>query len=198
MTNAEQLIDLLFKLYNLSEKQVQQMQNNIPEIDAELKDYSWEDIRDKVNLYYARKNDKSRPTIAQILALLETDSSISKVYDGPVYHYNRPKTNLFVITATFEKLVDILIDGGALPNQEGKFTNNRSIVDPATDLVVLQPIKWLVAKTDIAMMERPECFLPYQFASPLERVAVALQNRLFTFKLRDWSKLSQQNVGGTL
>lgn len=202
MTNAVRFIDLLCKLYNLTDKQRQQMENNIPEIDEEFKGYEWDDIREKVNLYYARKNDKTRPAIAQILAMLESDSAVVRSVVAPVpavLSYSRPTTKLFTISSTFDRLIDILIDGGVLPDSDGSFHNDKSLVDPDTNEVILQPIAWLVAKTNVAMMERPECFVSYQFASPLERVAVALQNRLITFGLRNWSKLvQQQKIGGTL
>jgi hypothetical protein len=52
MTNAEQFIDLVGKLYNLPEKQISQMQNNVPEIDAEFSKYYWDDIKNKIQLFY--------------------------------------------------------------------------------------------------------------------------------------------------
>ncbi len=197
-TNAEKFIDLVAKLYDLPEKQIRQMENNIPEIDEEFKDYYWDDIKAKVNLYYARKNDKTRPTIAKILALLETDSNVQKSEPDPISDtksdtWYRPTTKLWSINSTFNKLVDILMAAGVIPNERGEYTNTRSLVDPATNNVILNPRDWLKWKLGDAMMARPDVFLPYTHATTLEQLAVAVQNNLITFKTRDWSK----KVGGT-
>lgn len=199
MTNAERFIDLVGKLYNLPTKAMEQMSANIPEIDAELGKYLWEDVEHKTQFYYVRKNDKTRPSVAHIIALLETDQNVIPVDDNvPEYEqprsFPRPQTNLFTIKSTFEKLVDVLIDGGAITDVDGSRHNERSLVDPVTDMVVLDPIRWLVQKADAAALSHPEYFYKYQFATPLERVALALQYQLITFKVRDWSK----TVGGTL
>lgn len=198
ITNAERFIDLVGKLYNLPEKAIEQMSANISEINSELGKYSWEDVEHKIQFYYVRKNDKSRPSVAHIIALLETDPNVIPLDTEPSsepekhHYYHRPNTNLFTIKSTFEKLVDILIAGGVITDSDGTRHNEKSLVDPDTDMVILEPIHWLVQKTDAAMLSHPEYFLPYKFATPLERVAVALQNQLITFKVRDWSKLTQK------
>lgn len=195
MTNAQQFIDLVGKLYNLSEKQIQQMENNTPEIDAELKKYYWDDIKNKTNLFYARKNDKSRPRVCQILAMLESDPSVvvreEEIKVEPKV-YNRPSTKLWSITNTFDKLVQVLIDGGVIADENGEYHNTRSIIDPKTNEIILQPMQWLKGQLAIAMRERPECFLDFQFASPMEQIAIAIQNNLISFKVRDWSRIAKQ------
>lgn len=197
MTNAEKFIDLVGKLYNMNEKQILQMQNNIPEIDAELGKYYWDDIKNKTNLYYARKNDKSRPRVCQILALLETDQNVKQQIKEDVEpvksNWSRPHTNLWSITETFNKLVDVLMDGGVIPDEKGEFKNIRSLVDPETDKVILNPKEWLKFKLIQAQQQKPECFVKYQFATTLEQLSVALQNNLITFKVRDWAKLTKKN-----
>ncbi len=197
MNNAEKFIDLVGKLYNLPEKQIYQMQNNIPEIDAELGQYYWEDVRNKTQLFYARKNDKSRPRVCQILALLETDANVAKKEPDPepvkTQGYTLPTTKLWSITDTFNKLVKILVDAGAIPNQDGKFTNIRSLVDPNTNTVILDPVRWLKWELAVAKNERPDIFASIPTKTVLEEIALAIQNNLITFRLRDWSKA----VGGT-
>lgn len=197
MNNAEKFIDLVGKLYNLPEKQIYQMQNNIPEIDAELGQYYWEDVRNKTQLFYARKNDKSRPRVCQILALLETDPNVTKKEPDPepvkTQGYTLPTTKLWSITDTFNKLVKILVDAGAIPNQDGKFTNTRSLVNPNTNTVILDPVRWLKWELATAKNERPDIFASIPTKTVLEEIALAIQNNLITFRLRDWSK----TVGGT-
>lgn len=197
-TNAENFIDLVGKLYNLPEKQIQQMQNNIPEIDNDLGKYYWDDIERKVQLFYARKNDKSRPRICQILALLESDPNVRKFVPEPEYDeikpYKRPTTNLWSIQKTFDKLIQVLIDGGVLPDDDGTYHNTRSLIDPKTDLPILNPMQWLGWQLRDAETTRPEVFnIPN--ANILERIAIAVQNNLIAFKVRDWAKLAERKGG---
>ena len=197
MTNAEKFIDLVGKLYNLNEKQILQMQNNIPEIDAEFSKYTWDDIKNKTNLFYARKNDKSRPRVCQILALLESDPKITPYEPEPEYEPEPvykpiPTTKIWSIQGTFDKLVDILTAGGVLPDRCGNYTNTRSIVNPDTDLPVLNPMQWLGWRLADAKNNRPDIFAPFPNANTLEQLALAIQNNLITFKVRDWAKLAKK------
>lgn len=198
MTNADKFVELIAELYPMGDKQATQMQRNSGEIENELSKYYWDDIKAKVQYFYARKNDKSRPRIGQILALLETDPKITPRIEPdpePVEtHWNRPRTKLWSITDTFNKLVDVLMDGGVIPDENGEYRNVSSLVDPATDQVILNPKQWLQFKLIQAQQDRPECFVKYQFAKPLEQMAVAIQNNLITFKVRNWAKLTK---GGT-
>lgn len=199
MTNAEKFIDLVTKLYNLPEKTISTMTANVPEIDAELSKYYWDDIKTKTQLYFSRKNDKTRPTIAQILALLETDPNVKQRESEPVYDtpaYKLPTTHLFSIATTFNKLVKVLVDAGVIPDEHGDYHNNRSLVDPKTDEVILNPWNWLKWELAIAENERPNVFVSVPAKTTLEKLALAIQNNLITFKVRDWAKLTK-NVGGT-
>ena len=67
---AEKFIDLIAKLYDLSDKAIDTMRGNAAEIDSVLGAYYWADVKDAVNLYFARKNDKTRPTLARFLTTL--------------------------------------------------------------------------------------------------------------------------------
>lgn len=162
MTNAEKFIDLVGKLYNLPEKQIAQMQNNVPEIDAELGKYYWEDIERKTQLFYARKNDKSRPRVCQILALLETDPRVVKREPDPEPEpdtsYKLPTTHLWSITTTFNKLIRVLVDGGVIPNEHGEYINTRSLVNPQTNDVILNPMLWLKWQLSDAKQYHPDIF----------------------------------------
>lgn len=195
MTNAEKYIDLVGKLYNQSPKQMQQMEHNIPEIDNELKKYSWEDIKAKTNLFYARKNDKSRPRLSQILALLESDPNVQAVEEEPtlddVPRYNRPKTKIWSIMTTFNKLVDILTDCGVIADEHGEYRTSKSLVNPETNLVVLNPRQWLQWRIDDAMNDRPDLFVKFPNAKWLEQLAIAVENKLVSLHVRDWAKLAK-------
>lgn len=198
MTNAEKFVELIAELYPMGDKQATQMQRNSGEIENELSKYYWDDIKAKVQYFYARKNDKSRPRIGQILALLETDPKITPRIEPepePVEsNWHRPRTKLWSIAQTFEKLVNVLMDGGVIPDETGGFRNVRSLVDPETDNVILNPMEWLKFKLIQAQQQKPECFIKFQSASQLEQLAIAIQNNLIMFKVRDWAKLT--NVGG--
>lgn len=199
MTNAERFIDLVGKLYNMTPKQTEQMENNVQEIDAQLSKYSWDDIKAKTNLFYARKNDKSRPHLHHILALLESDPAVQPV--EPVIEpkpvvFNVPTTSIWSIRETFDKLVQVLTDGGVLPGMDGNFGIKRSLVDPKTNNVVICPRQWLGWQMQDAMKARPDLFAKFNNLSWLEQLAIAVQNKLVVFKVRDWAKLAQEMPTG--
>lgn len=195
MTNAEKYIDLVGKLYNQSPKQMQQMEHNIPEIDNELKKYSWEDIKAKTNLFYARKNDKSRPRLSQILALLESDPNVQAVEEEPTLddapRYNRPKTKIWSIMSTYNKLVDVLMDCGIIPDEHGKYRTAKSLVNPETNLVVLNPRQWLQWRIEDTRDIRPDLFAKFPRATWLEELAICVENKLVSLQVRDWAKLAK-------
>lgn len=194
MTNAEKFVELVVDLYQLGEKESGKLSNNIPEIEQELEKYDWSDIKNKVQYYFARKNDKSRPRLSQILALLETDPDVQTFENEPDYSnvgYKRPTTKIWSIMHTFNKLVEILIDGGVLPQDNGEYHNIRTLVNPQTDLVILNPKQWLQWQLDDAMAARPDLFAKFPHCTWLERLAIAIENKLIIFKVRDWAKLAK-------
>lgn len=193
MTNAEKFVELIAELYPMGDKQATQMQRNSGEIENELSKYYWDDIKAKVQYFYARKNDKSRPRIGQILALLETDPKITVRVEEkiePDTTWQRPHTKLWSINQTFEKLVNVLMNGGVIPNERGKYVNNRSLVDPETDDVILNPFQWLKWKLADAMQEQPDLFAKFPNTTELEGLAIAIQGGLINFKVRDWVKMA--------
>jgi len=194
MTNAEKFVDLIADLYPVGDKQATQMQHNTEEIEAELGKYNWEDIRNKVQYFYSRKNDKSRPRIGQILAMLESDPNVQVKEPDVVLEpkYKIPTTKIWSIRTTFDKLVQVLIDGGVLPNADGEYHNIRSLVNPDTDDVILNPLQWLKWKLTDAMQERPDLFVKFPNATVLEGLAIAVQGGLVKFKVRDWAKLANK------
>lgn len=195
MTNAEKYVELVTDLYQLGEKENAKMCNNVPEIESELKKYSWHDIKTKVQYYFARKNDKSRPRLSQILALLETDPNVQAVEEEPtldtVQGYNRPTTKIWSIMSTFNKLVDILTDCGVIPDEHGEYRTSKSLVNPETNLVVLNPRQWLQWRIDDAMNDRPDLFVKFPNAKWLEQLAIAVENKLVALQVRDWAKLAK-------
>ena len=194
MTNAEKFVELVIDLYQLGEKESSKLSGNIPEIEHELEPYDWSDIQAKVQYYFARKNDKSRPRLSQILALLETDPNVQTFEKEPDYTgtgYKRPTTKIWSIMPTFDKLINILIDGGVLPQDNGEYHNIRTLVDPQTDLVILNPKQWLQWQVSDAEEARPDLFAKFPSCTWLEKLAIAIDNKLVVFKIRDWAKLAK-------
>lgn len=195
MTNAEKYVELVTDLYQLGEKESGKLSNTVAEIEHELKKYSWNDIKAKVQYYFARKNDKSRPRLSQILALLETDPNVQAVEEEPTLddtpRYNRPKTKIWSIMSTFNKLVDVLMDCGVIPDERGEYRTSKSLVNPETNLVVLNPRQWLQWRIDDAMNDRPDLFVKFPNAKWLEQLAIAVENKLVSLQVRDWVKLAK-------
>lgn len=193
MTNAENFVELVADLYSLKDPEIKKMQNSIPEIDAELKKFYWSDIKAKVQVYFARKNDKSRPRLSQILALLEADPNVQPVPEelklDNVTGYVRPTTKIWSITHTFNKLVNVLTDAGVLVSEDGKYHNIRSLVNPQTDELVLNPRQWLGWQISDAIKARPDLFVKFPYATWIEQLAIAIENKLVSFKIRDWGKI---------
>lgn len=192
---AANFIDLTAKLYDLSEKAVLAMQGNSAEINEAFSDYYWSDVRKAVNYYFARKNDKTRPTIAKILAILESDRDVHKRAPDPesvpATKYARPTTGLWSITVSFDRLVDVLMAAGVIPDEHGTLRNDRSIVDPATGTLVVAPRQWFAWRLLDAERSNPDLFAKFPRASFLERLAIAVQNHLIHFLVRDWGKYSK-------
>jgi hypothetical protein len=195
MTNAEKYVELVTDLYQLGEKESTKMCNNVPEIESELKKYSWHDIKTKVQYYFARKNDKSRPRLSQILALLETDPNVQAVEEEPTQddapRYNRPKTKIWSIMSTFNKLVNVLMDCGIIPDEHGEYRTAKSLVDPTTNEIVLNPRQWLQWRIEDTRDIRPDLFAKFPRATWLEELAICIENKLVSLQVRDWAKLAK-------
>ena len=107
--------------------------------------------------------------------------------------FHKPTTKLWSINSTFNKLINVLIDGGVIPNEQGEYRNIRSLVNPQTDDVILNPMRWLKWKLSEAMATHPDIFTTIPVKTFYEHLALAIQNNLITFKVRDWSKLTGGN-----
>lgn len=192
---AEKFIDLVAKLYDLSDKAVESMRLNTNEIDTAFKDYYWSDIKDAINFYYVRKNDKTRPTIAKILAILETNPNVKKIIpDAPATDnpFARPTTKIWSIRGDFDKMIDIFIECGVIPDETGKFQGQKSVIDPITDLPMLNPMWWFGYKLTAIEEANPDLFARMPHANKLERLAIALGNKMIPFKVRDWKKMAAE------
>lgn len=196
---AEKYIDAIFSRYIVSEKDAEKLRAGSDLLEKTFGEYYWSDIEHTLDWYYTHKNDKTRPTIAQIQNALQSLGIMQNNDSEPEKNdFTRPSTNLWSIKQTFNKLIDILIGGGVLPNEDGNYTNIRSIVNPDTDLPVLNPMQWLGWQLADAKNNRPDIFVPFPNATILEQLALAIQNNLIQFKIRDWSKLAQAKKGGNL
>lgn len=208
-TNGTRYINTIAELYQIEDKDRSKLDGGYDKINTALTYYGWPDIERAINYYFVHKSDKTRPTIAQIISILKLWVAEGKIESygpdpeqdtGPAT-FVRPTTNLWTIKDTFNKMIDILIDGGVFPDENGKLQNKRSIIDQATDLPVLQPMTWFGWKLETAKQERPDLFVKFPNATILEQLAIALQNKLIRFKVRDWAVLAEQartQNGGTL
>lgn len=198
MTNtdiAQSYISQVADLYNISDKNLEKMYSGADQINEALGKYYWEDVLHALQVFYRYHSDKSRPRLSQIVAILETDKDVKPrepEVDTVVAQYKLPTTRLWSIHDTFDKLISVLVAGGAICDEQGQYHNDRSIIDPKTDKPVINPMQWLKWQLNDAMVARPDIFISVPVKTPYEYLALAIQNDLITFRVRDWSKA----VGG--
>jgi hypothetical protein len=192
---AEKYIAEVCELYAISDKNAEKMRDGIEQIESALGCYYWDDVKHALQVFYTRHSDKSRPRLSQLLAVLESDRNVKKrepdVPDIP-NPFRKPKTNLWSIKGDFDRMIQIFIDAGILPNEDGEYHNNRSIVDPDTDQVVLNPMQWFKFKLIAAKESHPDLFVRFPNATLFEQLAIAFGNHLILFKVRDWKKLTSE------
>lgn len=189
MSIANQYIGTLVDIWGLDDKAKDKLYSNTDKIDEAFDGYGWGDINHAISIYYTRKSDKTYPKIAQILAILEANNAerIESIADTLVTN-TQPKTKLFAIRDTFDRMIQVLTDAGVLPDDNGKLHNTVSIVDPISKLPLLNPGQWLKWKLADAEKDNPQIFAPYPYTTFYERLALAIQNKLILFSVRDWSK----------
>lgn len=193
--NSEKYIELITELYDLEDEDLKKLNESKPKMETLLKWFYWEDIKRKVQLYYTKKDSKNRPNVQQVVAMLESDTKIKQIEpeleELPI-HRPLPTTNLWAISQTFDKLVQILVDAGVISDTDGTYHNTKGLIDPATDLPVLSPQQWIKLKVAAAVKERPDLFSKYENLTLLESFAIAIQNNLVKIKTRDWKKTAEQ------
>lgn len=184
-------INELAELYNVSDKNREKMYDGAEQINKSLGQYYWDDIKHALQKFYTYHNDKSRPRLAQIIALLESNPNITKrepepqAITEPELMLDMPTTNIYTIKGTFNRIVDVLIRGGVLPNEHGKYANTNPILHDDGS-VVLNPMQWLRWQVDDAKATRPDLFAPFPNATILEQIAIGVQNKLITFKILNY------------
>lgn len=189
---ADKYINEIAELYNLTDKERQKMEAGTEKIFEAFGDYYWTDVKDAIGWFYMHKSDKGRPSVAHILVVLNDHNAKKRVHEpeDTKNPFARPTTKIWAIQADFDKMIQIFIDGGVIPDENGRVHNIRSIIDPITDLPVLSPLSWFTWKLCAVRETRPDLFARFPHANTLEQLAIALGNKLIPFKVRDWSKLA--------
>lgn len=177
MKTVDLMIDLLDGLYDLNDKIKTQYHNNAAEIERAFDGYAWEDIRRAINYYYVRKNDKVRPTIAKILAVLETDPKTERLPTETDYQeVERPQTRIFEISRTHNKLVDLFAKCRLIDT--GEYTKNTLYIVDINGNPLLDPKNQLKYQVEKAMMQNIVLFQKYGRLSLLEALAICIDNDL--------------------
>ena len=186
----EKYINKVLSLYPATDREETKLHAGTAMLVEAFGNYHWSDIERALEWYYQNRNDKTRPTIAALKDVMRTIGvlDVDGNADADPCPFPRPKTRLWAIRDDFDRLVDILLDAGVIPDTDGQCHNNRSIVDPVTDMPVLNPIQWLERKLADAEQSRPDLFVRFPGANRLERLAIALGNHVITFKIRDWAR----------
>lgn len=188
----EKYINKILTLYPMGEREETKLNAGLNMIAETFGKYSWANIESAIEWYYKNKNDKTRPTIAQMkdvlitLGIADVDGVVAKP-DNP---FARPTTNIWSIRGDFDKMVDVFIECGVIPDEDGTYHGEKTIIDPATDLPVLNPMFWFGYHLTDIENNNPDLFTRFEQANKLERLAIALGNKMIPFKVRDWKKLA--------
>ena len=99
-----------------------------------------------------------------------------------------PTTKIFSIATSFDKVIDVFIKCGVLPNFDGKITATHCFVKLNGD-VLLNPTQVFRWQIQDIMAQRPDVFVKYPHANFYELLALALQNKLIEFYIRNWHEM---------
>lgn len=200
MTIGQQYIDLVAEIYGLDESTVTDMQGNDSHYTNALGKYYWDDVKMAINHFFMRKSDKTAPRLAQILAILELWESEGRIgradprVESPVQPvYCLPTTKIWSIAQTFDKMIKIMVKCRVLPagNESDAPTGaGGALIDPATNMPILCPKQWIKWQVQQAMATHPDIYSKFPGCTMWEGLALALQNKLVTFKVRNYDGVS--------
>ncbi len=194
-TIAMKYIDEIADRYKITDKDREKLESNQNQINVALGDYYWDDIKDAINTYFVRKNDKTRPTLAQIVALLETNDRVKKRVPEPEENkYHLPRTQLWSIRDTFDAVIRAMVQCKILEPEnpiDAPVAPGYSLVD-ATGTPMINPKQFLRWQVADAKAVRPDVFAQYKSTSFWEDLAIAVQARLITLRVRDWHETFYQ------
>lgn len=191
---SQKYIDEVSALYVLDDKALAKLERGRMELDRLFGDYWWHDVKDAIAHYYTRKNDKSRPLMNQVAAILSTwerEGRIDRrepVIDTPAPLYTLPKTKIWSIADTFSRVINTMVQCKILapeyPSQAPQGAGWSLIGDNGLPVLnVKQTLRWLVSD---AKAQRPDLFAKYPHATFWEEVAIAVQGGMINLKIRKW------------
>lgn len=186
---ATQYIDEIAERYQIADKDRAKLESNQDQITKELGQYAWGDIRSAIAEYFRTKSDKHRPTLAQIVALLESNPNIHKIGAEPALDtYHLPRTQLWTIKDAFDRVIKAMVMCEILAPEnpmDKPLRPGYSLLE-ADNLPMINPKRRLRAMVTAAKNRRPDIFAQYKSLSFWEELAVALQNGLVRLRMRDW------------
>ncbi len=198
MTISEQFVQKIQSLYDLSDDTADKMRAGADVIEKTLQGYAWHDIERAINNRYVN-NDKSRPRLGQVKAVLQEWEHKGEIFKFPdpipdAPRVTFPKTKIWAISRTFNKLMAIMVDCGVIAPE---FPINRptgtlkSLVDSGGSLI-LSPRRWLHWQVVDAVAARPYVFAKFKHLNFWEQVAIGVDAGLIKFRVRDWTKVAAQ------
>ena len=197
MQISELYLHKIQELYDLTDGVMAEYRAGAEQLEQHLEGYDWKDINAAINRYYNRRSSITPPKVQQIIAIAEDNGAPRWVSNPDSVEYHMPRTNLFVIKDTFDKMIQIMVDCGVIPNDSGNLTATHSLIDPQTELPMLNPKQVLAWQVEDAIREHPDLFAKFDNLSFWEQLAICLQNKVVTIRVRNWSAYAQNhNVMG--
>lgn len=191
----EKFINKIIALYSLKDDAVEKLKAGREQIKKALEGYSWDDIERAIDRFYVWKSDKQRPKLCQICAILNDwchEGKIQKYLPEPDMPTSNPipTTKIFTIVTTFNRMINIMIECGVIRYPDSPQPTS-SLISPNGE-VILCVDQWLKWQIQDAMKLRPDLFAPFPYATFWEQLAIALQNKLITIRVRNWRKYAEQ------
>lgn len=156
--STDRILSHICDLYNLSDKQKDEMLNNFDSYEKAFNCYGESEVIKAVNEYWRYKNDKSRPRLSQILAMLSSDNKVEK-QELTVAKINEPKA-ISVAAQWIERDKSL-----------GTLRHMTSVYETASKLAMKD---LLIEKIGLSQ---------WQPLSEYQRYELALRNGLFTAEL---------------
>lgn len=186
MKLVDLMINLLDGLYDLNDKTKTQLRANAEEIERAFDGYLWDDIKRAINYYYVRKNDKTRPTIAKILAILDTDPATQRFVSQSNFEIKqpqRPETKIREIAVMFDRVVNLLAECKVIDT--GVKTQGLYFLVDSTGRPVLDVQNRLKFEIEKIKLKNPPLFQKYGPITWIEALAIAIDNNLVHLRFRD-------------
>lgn len=160
------------------------------DIEKEFELFDWSDIERAIDYYFVRFSQKTNPRYSQIRAILNDFVATGKVERvEPVKDEPKPMptTSIYSIKNTFDRVVRLMMACGLIRNPNASPDDRIDyglVLQDGTPVLSAQ--MWLKWQVDDAKKERPDLFAKFKGTNLMEELAIAIQNRVLSLRVRNF------------